>query len=78
MVALFTVERITRKRWQHMTPVLGALRGAGAALVTYTLTLVVHVCAFHNEGPVWISLLLTLAVGIRSVVQHSFCSFPNH
>lgn len=63
LVAFFTVEMITRHRWAQRTPVLGARRGACAALVTYTVTLVVHACV-HGDGPVWIFLALTLAYGI--------------
>lgn len=63
VVAFFTIEWITRRRWMHVEPVLGALRGSGAALATYTVTLVAHVCVYRNEGPLWVSLLLTLAFG---------------
>jgi hypothetical protein len=64
VIAYFIVERITRDRWTHATPVFGALRGAGAAVATYTLTLVAHVCVNLTEGPLWVGLLLTLAFGI--------------
>lgn len=64
MVAFFTIERITRYRWKQKTPVLGALRGAGAALLTYTLTLVAHVSVHHEEGRFWVSLLLTIGMGL--------------
>jgi hypothetical protein len=64
MVAFFTIERITRHRWKQKTPVLGALRGAGAALLTFTITLSAHVCMEHKDGGFWISLLITLAMGL--------------
>lgn len=63
-VAFFAVASITRKRWMHVTPVLGARRGAGAALATFMLTLFLHVCVYAGEGPLWIMLLLTLGMGI--------------
>lgn len=64
MVAFFIVQRITRNRCRQKTPVLGALRGASAALLTFTITLSAHVCIEHKEGGFWISLLFTLAMGL--------------
>lgn len=64
VVAYCTVLRITRDRWMHAKPVLGAVRGAGAALTTYTLTLVTHVCINQPDGPLWVGLLFTLGFGL--------------
>lgn len=64
MVAFFAIAQTTRGRLGQMTPVLGAGRGASAAVVTYMTTLVSHFCAYHGEGAFWPLLLLTVGMGM--------------